>query len=254
MSTSPVPPSPTSALKPVVPAAAVAAVVVNHPLLHLAVIAGLIYGGVVGIEDLVAKHDEKVAATQLQRENVDTSTQAALLSQLQKQQSDDEARDSQALLTIQSLVQQMKTSRTQTAVQVKTDASLDAQDAASRLVSQTKSGATDAVANGNTVVLSLPLTRIIVANLDELPQAQSDVVNLQGQLTAETTVATDTKGQLDTANQTIVADKTELVAAIKADNAQCKVQVDQQAAKDRKRGFWVTLLAIAGGVALRSAF
>jgi hypothetical protein len=254
MSTTPVTPAPTPApvaAKPATPSAATT--VANHPIIHLLLAASLVYGGIVGIEDLLDRHDQKAAAAQLTRENVDTSTTTALLAQLQKQQADDEARDAQAMATIQSLAKQMSISRSQTAQQIATDVTLDAQTAATKLVAQTKTSPSDAAASGNTVVVSLPLARIIVANLDELPQAQADVTNLQGQLVAETTLATDTKAQLDTANQTIDADKVELVAAVKADNAQCKVEVDAQAKKDRKRGFWVTLLAIAGGVALRSA-
>ena len=247
MSTTPVVPV------PVKPPSTAVATVANHPLLYLLIVAGLVYGGIVGFEDLAAKHDASVAAAQLKKEGVDTTTTTALLAQLQKQQADDEARDAQAMATIQSLAKQMSISRSQTAQQIATDVTLDAQTAATKLVAQTKTSPSDAAASGNTVVVSLPLARIIVANLDELPQAQSDVTNLQGQLVAETTLATDTKAQLDTANQTIDADKVELVAAVKADNAQCKVEVDAQAKKDRKRGFWVTLLAIAGGVALRSA-
>ena len=244
MSTTPVVPV------PVKPPSTTIATVANHPLLYLLIVAGLVYGGIVGFEDLVAKHDASVAAAQLKKEGVDTTTTTALLAQLQTQQSADEARDAQAQATILSLISKMKAGDAATKKQVQTDSTLDLQAAAARLSAQTKSG--DVGTQNGLVTMSLPLTRIVVADLDELPQAQADVTNLQGQLTAETTRATDVQSELDTAQQAIAADKAELIQTVKADNAACKVQVDAQVAKDRKRGIWVAIGSFVGGVILGS--
>lgn len=217
-------------------------------LLTVALIAGSIIGGVSIFETLIERHDARVAASQLAKEGVDTASQQALLTQLQQMQTANAARDAQQTALITTLVTQMAAQRAQTQQQIKTDAALDAQSAAVRLVAQTKAAPNEVTVSGNIVSMDLPLTRIVVADLDLLPQAQSDVVNLQAQMDAQKILTSDAKTELSTANQVITADRVELLQTIKADNAACQVRVDIQAAKDRKRGFWVALLgAIAGG-------
>lgn len=221
-------------------------------VITVAMIVGFIIGGVSLFESLIEKHDARVAASQQAKEGVDTSTQAALLAQLQQMQATDAARDAAYQATIQNLAAQMIQQRAQTAQQIKTDATLDAQAAAARLITQTKASPSDVTVSNNLVTMTLPLTRTVVADLDLLPQAQSDVINLQSQLDAQKILTSDSKVELDKANQVITADKTELIATINADNSACVVKintaVDAQATKDRKRGFWVALLgAIAGG-------
>ena len=146
----------------------------------------------------------------------------------------------------------MQQQRAQTAKQVATDSTLDAQSAVARLTTQTKANPGDITTSNDLIVLPLPVARTVVSDLDIMVQAQNDVSNLQSQLDAQTTITNDTKNQLSTTNQIIVADKLELIATVKADNDACNVRVDKQAAKDRKRGFWATLVGIATGVVLRS--
>ena len=76
----------------------------------------------------------------------------------------------------------MSQQRAQTAKQIKTDATLDAQSAAARLVGQMKASASDVTVSNDIVSMTLPLTQNVVASLDLLQQAQSDVNNLQSQL------------------------------------------------------------------------
>ena len=102
------------------------------------------------------------------------------------------------------------------------------------------------------VSMTLPLTRIVVADLDLFQQAQSDVTNLQGQLSAQQILTSDSKVETADANKIIAADKIELIATIKADNSACQVRVDAQASKDRKRGLWASLASFIGGVIVRS--
>lgn len=221
-------------------------------LLAVGLIAGSIIGGISLFESLVEKHDERVAAAQQKAEGVDTATQAALMAQLQQDRAADAARDAAQTTLINTLVSQMQQQHAQTAKQVATDATLDTQAAAARLTTQTKANPGDITTLNESVVLPLPVARTVVTDLDLLPQAQNDVSNLQGQLTAQNTLTTDARSQLSTANQIITADKLELLATVKADNDACNVRVDKQAAKDRKRGFWATLAGIATGVVLRS--
>jgi hypothetical protein len=222
-------------------------------VLAVALIAGGIIGGIDLFENLIERHDEAKAAAQLKQEGVDTAAQAALLAQLAQEHADNVQRDAQQSALIQSLVAQMARQRAATAKQVATDATLDAAAAASRLATQTKAGPSDVTAANDAVTMSLPIARVVVADLDTLTQAQSDVNNLTGQLVAQQTLTTDAKTELTTANQVIAADKTELIATIKADDLACNVRVDKEAAKGRKRTFWGVVLGLLGGAALVAA-
>ena len=223
-------------------------------LIAVCIIAGGIVGGVNLFERLIEKHDARMAAEQQQREGVDIATQSALVAQLNQYRATDATRDAAQTALIASLTTKMQQTQAATTKQVTVDATLDAQAAAARLVSQTKASPSDVMVTNNTVAMSLPLTRTVVSDLDTLSQSQSDVVNLQGQVAAQQTLTTDAKTELGTANQIIASDKTELIATVKADNAACDVRVDAQSAKDRKRGFWATLAGFAGGIILGSRF
>jgi hypothetical protein len=221
-------------------------------LLTVALIVGSIIGGISLFENMVERHDARVAQAQLQKEGVDTATTTAFMAALTQDRAANAVRDTAQAALIQTLVGQMAQQHAQTAQQIKTDATLDAKAAAERLVLQMKASPTDVTVNNDLVTLTLPLTRNVVTSLDLLPQAQSDVTNLQGQLGAQKILTSDAKTENADAQKVIAADKVELIAAIKADNAACVVStnaaVDKQASKDRKRSLWVMLLgAIAGG-------
>ena len=220
-------------------------------LVAIALIGGLVIGSIDLIERLEEKHDAAVAAATQKKEGVDTSAQAALVAELAKEHADDQARDAQQTALIQTLVQQMAAQHAQTAKQIATDATLDAKAAGARLATQENAGAGDVTVVNDSVTMSLPFTRKVVADLDELQQAKSDVTNITGQLGAQTILTNDAKVELQTANQVIAADKTELVATVKADNAACQVRVDAEAAKGRKRTFWAALLGGILGYAVR---
>lgn len=222
-------------------------------LFAVSLIAGSMFAGVSLFEGLLERHDSRIAAVAQAQASTSASTQAALVAQLTQDRATDAARDAAQTTLIQSLISKMNSERTATAKQVTTDSTLDAQAAAARLAAQTNAASTDVTATNDSVTMSLPLTRIVVADLDRLPQAQSDVNNLQSQLGAQEILTSDAKSELSQANQIITADKTELVATIKSDTATCDVRVDAQAAKDRKRGIWATLGGVIGGFLLRGA-
>jgi len=219
----------------------------------LAVVAGSVYGGIMLIGHLEEAHDARMAAQQLQREQVDAATQANLLAQLQKEHDADAVRDAQLISLIQSQQAIMEKEREDTRKQVNADATLNAKDAAARLALQTNAGPTDITVSGDNITMSLPLTRTVVVDLDNFAQAQKDVVNLSGQLVAQAQLTTDAKTQLDIANKVIAADKTELIATIKADNAACDVRVQKQADKDLKRGGILGVISFIGGLIARGA-
>jgi hypothetical protein len=221
-------------------------------ILAIALIAGSIIGGISLFESMIEKHDARVAAAQQAKEGVDTATTAALMAQLAQDRAANTARDVAQTALIQTLVTQMAQQRAQTAKQIVTDGTLDAKSAAARLVQQTKSSPSDVTVSNDIVSMTLPLTRIVVADLDLLPQAQSDVINLQSQLDAQKILTSDAKVEASDEKSVIAADKVELIQTIKSDNAACKVEVDQQASKDRKRGFWASVVSLVTGVVIRS--
>ena len=270
MSSTPVTPvTTTTTAKPVTPVASTALsapivaanTLVNdlawlrtHAIILLVFIA-LLVGGVLGtvalVQHFIEIHDEHAAAAQQKKEGVDTSAQAALVAELAKEHSDDQARDAQEQATINSLIAQMAAGRAQTAKQVTTDGTLDAKDAAARLTQQTKTSPSDVTVGNDNVTMSLPLTRIVIADLDNYAQAQSDVTNLTGQLGAQTILTNDAKVELGTANKIIAQDKTDLVATVKADNDACNVRVDKERTAGNKRTFWGALIGGIIGFAVR---
>ena len=223
-------------------------------LLAIVLIAGSIIGGVALFERLIEAHDARVAAADLAKNNVDTATQAALMAQLTQMQAADAARDAANTALIKSLVGQMAASRAATTKQVATDNTLDAAAAAQRLITQTKATPGEVTVVNNSLLVDLPLSRTIVANLDLLSQAQSDVTNLTGQLAAQTILTKDAKAEADKANQVIAADKIELIATVKADQAACVVStniaVDAQKTKDKKHAVWSAIGGFIGGIFL----
>ena len=226
-------------------------------LLTTGLIAGSVIGGVSLFESEIEKHDARVAAAQQKQEGVDTATQQALLAQLQQDRAADATRDSTQTALIQSLAAQLTQQRTATARQVQTDSTLDAQSAGTRLSEQTKAAPGDLTVANNLITMSLPLTRVVIADLDQYQQSQNDVTNLQSQLGAAQILTSDAKTELADANKIVAADKLELVATVKADDAACVVStnraVDAQAAKDRKRGLWVAIGSAVLGVLVRGA-
>ena len=219
-------------------------------LVAIALIGGLVIGSIDLINGMEERHDAAIAAAQLKKEGVDTAAQQALVAELAKEHADDQVRDAQQSALIQNLVQQMAAQRAQTAKQIATDATLDAKAAGQRLAAQTNAGAGDVTVVNDSVTMSLPLTRTVVADLDQLQQSKSDVTNLTAQLGAQTILTNDAKVELGTAQKVIAADKDELVQTVKSDNAACvastKIAVDNEARKGRKRTFWSVLAAVAG--------
>jgi hypothetical protein len=220
-------------------------------LLTIALIAGSIIGGISLFENLIERHDARVAATQQAKEGVDTAVTAALTAQLAQDRAANTARDAAQTALIQTLIQQMAQQHAQTAQQIKTDATLDARAAAARLVQQTKTLPSDVTVVNDSVTMDLPLTRIVVADLDLLPQAQADVNNLQSQLSAQQILTSDAKVEASDAKNVIAADQVELIQTIKADNAACNDRVDKQAQKDRKRGIWASIGSFIVGAIVR---
>jgi hypothetical protein len=240
--------APTSTATPAVPAAptTISGVIakdwswiLSH-LLALIVIGGMIVGSVYFVENLVSKHDQATA----NKYSAILAAQTTATQTLQKQLSTDEANwaqvEAQLLAQNAQLTQQISQRNIVVAAQVKTDATLSSQDAAARISSQTKASADEVTAQGNNVILDLPITRVITADLDLLPVAQENLAATQTQLANETTVATNAQSDAADSKKVIVAQQVQLSDADKACKAQIKT-VKAQARKGKLKAFFIGL-------------
>lgn len=157
----------------------------HHLFLLLAVVV-LVFAGVFGVESLVAKHDDSkweqtkqlLAAQQAQTKQLSDQYAA------DKKQRDAEnaAKDAEILQLVQTI--QKRDAATQKQVQI--DSSLSAQEAAQRLSQQTKASPGEITAQGNNLLVDLPISRGIVTSLDRYFAAQVDLLDTQKQLADET--------------------------------------------------------------------
>lgn len=203
---------------------------ITHHLILLAVSAVMAVGAVYLVESLIAKHDVANASATAQI----LATQVAQTKAMQAQWEVDQAQWAQtekALLSQNSqLAKTIETDHAQVVKQRTIDATLTAQEAATRLAQQTAAKPGEVVAQGDAVLLDLPITRSVVSNLDLLAGTQSELINTQTQLSNETTVANNA-----TEN---VAEQTKIITSLKAQNVDeinsCKAQIAVVKAKDRK--------------------
>ena len=215
----------------------------KHHAILLAVVGMLILGGVYGVENLVARHDA----------NNDAKWQSILAAQtaqtqvLQKQLSTDEQNwaQIQASLLAQNanLAADLAKISQKTQEDVKHDATLSAQEAATRLSQQTGATSGEVVVQGNAVVLDLPITRRIVGDLDLLAGTQATLSDTQKQLTNETVLFTNSQADLSETKKLVDSQQTQLTDADKA----CKAEVAAIKAKHRKTIVKVALACLSIG-------
>lgn len=201
-----------------------------HHLILLAVSAAMVVGAVYLVESLIAKHDVANASATAQI----LATQVAQTKAMQAQWEVDQAQRAQiekALLSQNSqLAKTIETDRAQVVKQRTIDATLTAQEAATRLAQQTAAKPGEVVAQGDNVLVDLPITRSVVSNLDLLVGTQSELVNTQAQLTNETAVANNSSEN--------VAEQTKIITGLKATindaDKSCKAQIAVVKAQSRK--------------------
>jgi hypothetical protein len=218
--------------------------ILSH-LLALIVVGALVVGGVYGVETLISNHDAQTAT----KYNAILAIQTTQVQTLQKQLSTDEASwatvEAQLLAQNAQLTQQISARNQVVAAQVKTDATLSAQDSALRISQDTKAAAGEVTAQNNNVVLDLPVTRTVVADLDMLPAVQTDLKDTQTQLVNEITVATNAQADTADAKKVIAAQTTQLVDADKACQAQIKA-VNAKARRGKLKAFFIGAATVLG--------
>jgi hypothetical protein len=206
----------------------------THHLLMLALVGVLVIGSVYGIESLIAKHD---AAKDAQWKSVVAADQQRLAT--------DEANWQQQFQVLSAQNTQLLGAISQRgaalAVQQKKDATLSANEAAQRLSEQTKAAPGEVTAQGNNLLVDLPISRQIVIGLDQLPVLQANLTDTKTQLTNETTIAQNAQSDV-VAQKKVNADQVEA----------CKAQVADVKAQARKSKLkWFGIGYVAGVISAR---
>lgn len=190
----------------------------------------LITGAVYGVDSLIERHDaansqkwEQVLAAQ------EKQTQS-LTTLFQEQIKADYAANQELVTSNAKLEQAISERDVALQRQKQQDATLDAQGAASRIVQQTKAQPSDAQAAGDTVVMSLPLSRTIASDLDELQSAIDDAADTKKQLANETQLAANAQSDFTTAQKLIASKDADIADAAKS----CDARVAFVKAKARK--------------------
>ena len=204
---------------------------ITHHLISVALVGVLTLGGIYGVESLVARHDEKnrtetnaiLAAQTLQTKN--------LMDQFQVSEARHAQIETQLLAQNAQLAVSISARNQAVAVQVKTDATLSAQDAAARIARQTNAGPGEVTASNDMVSIDIPVTRRITASLDELPVANANLADTQTQLKNETTIAEQAKSDVAGQKTVIASLQTQMTDADKA----CKADIKTLKAQNRKR-------------------
>lgn len=192
----------------------------HHLFLLLAVVV-LVFAGVYGVESLLANARAEKDA---QWKSVVAADQARLAT--------DEANWQQQFQVLSAqnthLLTAIQARDSALAVQQKKDATLSANDAAQRLAQQTKAAPGEVTAQGNNLLVDLPISRGIVTSLDELFTIRTDLADTKMQLANETTIAGNTQKDLSeqkTANSDQVKACAAQVADVKAQARKSKTKI-----------------------------
>lgn len=217
-------------------------------LLSLALIGALAYGGIYTVESLNARHD----AANASKYAAILATQTQTVEEMKTRLSESEQRSAvieQTLLAQNaSLAKTLEQQNQQTQKQVQNDQSLDAQGAATRLSTQTGASTGEVTVSGANVVLDLPVTRRVVADLDTLVGTQADLKTTQAQLANESQIAGTAQADAQAQKALVVAQQNQLADAQKACSAQI-ASIKADARRGKLKAFLFGALTILAGVA-----
>lgn len=203
-------------------------------LIHHAVLLLLVVGLGVGlfyfVENVIQKHD----LAQEEKYNSLLANQSQQTASLQKQLTTDESNwaaiQKQLLQQNSALEQKILTQNQVTQKQVQNDQTLDAQQSADRLAQQTNAKQGEVVAQGNNLLLDLPITRVVTSDIDMLDGARVALSGTQTELKNETTINTNL--------QTQTQQQTTVIAGLQAQNVEqmkaCAAEVGALKAQNRK--------------------
>lgn len=194
----------------------------SHVILLLAVVL-LVAICVFGIEDVLAKHDKERAAELTQILAAQSAQTQLITSKLTQDEQNWNVQNAQSQQLIATLAKTIAQREVAAQKQQQIDATLSAQAAADRLALQTLAAAGQVIAQGDSVLMDLPVSREVVQLLDTVPVLQADLADTQKQLGAETVVATNLQANVDGQKSLITSLQAQNADQVKACDAQIKV-------------------------------
>lgn len=220
----------------------------RHHLFLLAVVLVLAFAGIYGIESLIAKHDQTADAKWQQILALQNAQTQELKQEIAANELKHAQEETQNLALIGQLATAMEKRDAATVKQTKIDATLSAADAAQRLSQQTGAKPGEVTAQGDNLLVDLPISRGIVTSLDLLPTVQADLADTKNQLKAEISIAAN--AQSDTADQKKLAGK--LQTTIDEDGKACDARVADVKSDARKSKTKIAaIFTVVGVIAAR---
>ena len=212
----------------------------THHLILTGVIASLLALGTWGIQSLVrAAHRE--AAQQSAQELQLVVQQVKALQD--KQTADDAAaaqREAARDALLKDLIAQAAARDAALEAQIKKNETLTAQQAAARISDQYKANIGEVTAQGNNVLVDLPISRDIVTTFDSFQVCKADLSDANKQIDTQKGSIVDLKTQVSDRDKTIAGKDTELDKQKKADADDKRVAVDNE----KKKHKWYAVAAI----------
>lgn len=218
----------------------------THAVLVIIIVV-LSLGIVYGIESIIAKHDLENDAKWKSILQSQTAQTQVISDKLATDEKNWMQQNVQQEAVIEKLAILMSQRDKETLIQVQKDATLSAAEAAQKITQQTKAQPGEVSAQDNTVILDLPVSRIVVASLDQLPTTQADLINTRTQLDSKTAIANNLQDNLTEKQSLIDSMKKQAEAADKSCKADIAV-VKSQARKSKFKWFFIGVITgLIGG-------
>ena len=216
---------------------------IKHHIALLVIVALLIFGGVYGVESLIASHDVANAVKYEQILQEQQKQTAVLQAQLETRETEWQAQNQAALATIQKLSSGI-TQRTQQLDQTKQqNATLTTSQLSDKLTHQTGANPGEITATADTINIDLPTAIHIADRFDEYQTLTLNYADVQTQLSQEKTIAANLQQDVTDTKGVVTAKDVELADQKKSYEAQIS-QVKADARKSKAR--WFGLGVIVG--------
>ena len=200
-------------------------------------------GAVYATDSIISKRDDANSTKWNSILQTQTEQTAALQKEIAANEKESAARDAQYQKTISDLAKTIGQRNVQNEKQQKVDATLDTQQAAERLASQTHATTGEVAVEGHSVSLDLPITRNIVSSLDLLATTTQNLADTNKELAAQQGITTDAVADDQKQKQLVANLQTQVLDGDKA----CLAQVTALKAKNRKSKIKVFFVGYVAG-------
>jgi hypothetical protein len=201
--------------------------VLKH-LVILAVVGCLVFGGIYGVESIIAKHDAKTEAKYSQLLVTQTTQTKAIEDKLSSDEQAHQALENQLLAQLAADEAAMKQRDALNAQLIAKIAQMTAPQVVADLQPKLRAGTATLLADG--VKLDVPAARDVDEQITEGANAKTDLATTQADLAKETTIAGNAQADLATAKTAIGAEQAKNTDQVKA----CAAEVATVKAEARK--------------------